>query len=226
MIKQAHRPSDLFRYTEKSQQMNPVLTAVLEIGALFGIFVAVPLILMLDTNVLGDAMSEDSLTERLQVVLIVISTLIFATGTALHNGLRGYLGAVATLFACMAIRENDSVFDKVYHGFWLIPALVALAVGAVFVWKNRRGAGAGFVRHLSSHSGAFVVLGVLILIVFSRLFGTGAVWEGVMGDAYDPAVKAAVQEGLELLGYFLVTYGSVLSLIAGFGTPVQTQTQP
>ncbi|QFT57875.1 hypothetical protein FIU94_03475 [Sulfitobacter sp. THAF37] len=199
------------------QAVSQLRSAMLDIGSLLLIFIATPLALFYDTSVAGQPMSESTLTERLQVVLIVISMLAFATGAFFRMGHAGYTGAVTTLLACMAIRENDSAFDLVYHGFWLVPALAALAVGGAYTWSHRAGAWAAFAAHLNTRPGTYFILGLLLLLVFSRLFGTGAVWEGVMGAAYTPEVKAAVQEGLELLGYFLLSYGAFLSLQNRFG---------
>ncbi|APE42219.1 hypothetical protein BOO69_01430 [Sulfitobacter alexandrii] len=216
-----------FRHAEPSQTVDfpnsqigsksQLQAALVDIAVLLCIFVATPLVLFLDTTVAGQPMSENTLTEKLQVGLIIVSTLIFATGAVLRLGHAGYLSAVTTLLACMAIRENDSVFDLVYHGFWLVPAVVALGIGGVFTWKHRFGLRAAFADHLGTRSGAYFTLGLLLLIVFSRLFGTGAVWQGVMGAAYTPEVKAAVQEGLELLGYLLLAHGAVASFQERFG---------
>jgi hypothetical protein len=56
-----------------------------------------------------------------------------------------------------------------------------------------------------------MLIGLLQLVIFSRLFGTGSLWEPVMGDSYQPGVKSIVQEGVELMSYALVLYGSALS---------------
>lgn len=217
LIKITNQHLQSIKFLEDRKELHPVRTAVAEIASLLFIFVATPLIVFFDTSVVGDPMSENTLTERLQIALIVISTAVFAVGTLWHAHLRGYLGAVTVLLACMTIRENDHLLDNVYHGFWLLPALIVLGVGSVFVWKHRLGVSAAFAAHLNSHSGAFFSLGLLLLLVFSRLFGTGDLWEGIMGSAYTPIVKTAVQEGLELLGYFLIAYGSFVSLREGFG---------
>ena len=56
----------------------------------------------------------------------------------------------------------------------------------------------------------YIFIGLLIIIVFSRAFGTGSLWHDIMGDDYDTLYKNIIQEGLELFGYGLVLYGSML----------------
>lgn len=190
---------------------------MIEMLGLLAIIVAVPLVVVIDTAILARAMSEHSVTEYLQAALIASATLFFLAGALRMDARRGYLILVATVFCCMLIRESDALLDQVYHGFWLMPALATFVAGLALFWQNRRGQGAAFLDHAETRHGMVVLMGFLMLVVFSRLFGTSAVWENVMGTAYDPAVKATVQEGLELLFYFLIAFGSLLSWRSGFG---------
>ncbi|WP_370399259.1 hypothetical protein [Sulfitobacter sp. JB4-11] len=180
---------------------------------------AVPFVVFLDTSVIGDQMSETSLTELLHNIGAFVATICFYRGAVLYPEQRACLVIGATLFAILSIRELDFLFDYIWHGFWVWPALVTLAVG---IWVARRSPGTfrrPFLEYLKGRQATFVYLGFALLIIFTRLFGTGDLWEGVMKEAYDPRVKAAIQEGLELLSYTLIAYGSVASLRAGFAAP-------
>ncbi|WP_161488232.1 hypothetical protein, partial [Sulfitobacter sp. HI0027] len=80
----------------------PSLGAVIAEFALVCLLVAlVPVTVYLDTAVLGDGVSEDSLTEHLHNTFLAIAAAIFMLGAYKHVGMRGYLTLVATLFACM-----------------------------------------------------------------------------------------------------------------------------
>ncbi|WP_349237600.1 hypothetical protein, partial [Sulfitobacter sp. 15WGC] len=79
------------------------------------------------------------------------------------------------------------------------------------------------LHHLQTRSATFVYIGVVLLLFFSRIFGTGALWEAVMGAAYDPQIKTTVQEGTELLAYLLIAYGAVLSHLHGYGAQAALQ---
>ncbi|MFC6641391.1 MULTISPECIES: hypothetical protein [Sulfitobacter] len=202
----------------------PSLGAVIAEFALVCLLVAlVPVTVYLDTAVLGDGVSEDSLTEHLHNTFLAIAAAIFMLGAYKHVGMRGYLTLVATLFACMFLREYDAALDRIQHGFWIYPALVTLAVGSFIAWRNRGTTLLPMLHHLQTRSATFVYIGVVLLLFFSRTFGTGALWEAVMGAAYDPQVKTTVQEGTELLAYLLIAYGAVLSHLHGYGAQAALQ---
>ena len=56
----------------------------------------------------------------------------------------------------------------------------------------------------------YISLGLILILIFSRTFGSGHLWEHVMGDDYTMVYKTVIQEGIELLGYIFVLYGSIL----------------
>ncbi len=58
-----------------------------------------------------------------------------------------------------------------------------------------------------------LVTGVMLLLVFSRLFGMGSFWHNVMGDDYVRAVKNIAEEGTELLAYCLIAFASLKTVI-------------
>ena len=55
------------------------------------------------------------------------------------------------------------------------------------------------------------IVRLLIVLVFSRVFGSHLLWRELMGGDYDWAYKAIIQEALELSGYILIAYGSWLA---------------
>lgn len=66
------------------------------------------------------------------------------------------------------------------------------------------------VVYVRKKSFAYISIGLLVVLVFSRIFGSSQLWKELMGVHYDWIYKTTVQEGLELLGYMLIAYGSVL----------------
>lgn len=193
-----------------------LLKAVAELIFLCLLLAAVPLVVYLDTNVISDQMSEESLTELLHNIGAFIAMVCFYRGAQTHPDKRAFLVLGGTLFAILSIRELDFLFDNIVQGFWLYPALAVLALGILIAWRNKGTFIAPMLHYLTGREATFVYLGFALLIIFTRLFGTGDLWEGVMKDSYHPGVKAAIQEGLELLSYLLIAYGSVTSLRAGF----------
>ena len=181
------------------------------------VILAVPLVVYLDTLVLGATIAENSITEYLHNGLLLVSIVAFGVGVVKQPLLRGYLLMVATLFSLLFIREFDAVLDRIWHGFWLYPAVAALIAGAILVALNRATLVVPLLQHYQTRSATFIYIGMLLLAVFTRTFGTGSLWEPIMGDDYQSTYKTIIQEGLELMSYTLIAYGSVASSIAGFG---------
>src|SRR5210317_1621388 len=89
------------------------------------------LVLTLDILVLGQGMTETSLTELSQEGLLLVSAVFFGINAWRKPSARGFLVLVTGFFSCMLLRELDSFFDSiVYHGFWFWPTL-AVAVSSV-----------------------------------------------------------------------------------------------
>ncbi|QBY01776.1 hypothetical protein E2K80_14455 [Rhodophyticola sp. CCM32] len=188
-----------------------VFPILIEFLVLLVLLIAVVLAINIDVVILENNLSEVSVTEILQSVFILVSAMIFAWRAWRHIRSRGYFIAVATLFACMFVRENDALLDHIRHGFWIVPVGMIACFGIISVCRYRDSLAGPLARHFQERHTTFIFIGLLLLLVFSRLFGTGSLWQAVMGAGYDPSVKTVVQEGLELLGYALITYGTVLS---------------
>lgn len=62
---------------------------------------------------------------------------------------------------------------------------------------------------MASHQAfAFVVFGAVFVLIQSRIFGTGLIWEQILEREAALLVKTLVQEGLELTGYTLMALAS------------------
>ncbi|MFT6089454.1 MAG: hypothetical protein ACJAWM_001470 [Sulfitobacter sp.] len=203
------------------RQPNSTVHGLIAIGVEFvmlAVLIAlVPVIVYIDVTILSDRMSEESLTEFLHNALLFVSIAFVVTGAFKYALARGYLLLVATFFLCLFIRECDALFDNIWQGFWIIPALSVLTVGIALVYRNRGTLTEPLLRHFETRPATFIYIGVLLLLIFTRLFGTGSLWEAVMGSSYSSSYKTAIQEGLELMSYTLIAYGSFISYIGRFG---------
>ena len=56
---------------------------------------------------------------------------------------------------------------------------------------------------------ALLFAGAIILFAFVHLVGHGGLWRSIMDDNYVRAVKLAVEEFIELSGYFLWLIGTI-----------------
>ncbi len=55
----------------------------------------------------------------------------------------------------------------------------------------------------------FLFCGAVILFAFVRLVGHEPLWMSILGDDYHRIVKLAVEEFIELIGYFLWMIGTI-----------------
>ena len=178
---------------------------------------AVPLVVYVDAAFLEGVTTEDSITEHLHNGLLFITCAVFGIGAVKHATARGYFLMAVTFFTCLFLREMDATFDAVWKGFWVYPVLATLVGGTFAVSRYKGTVLRPLLRHYATRSGTMVYVGVFLLIIFTRLFGTSALWEVVMGVNYDAKFKGIIQEGLELMAYMLIAYGSCLALLTSFG---------
>jgi len=190
---------------------------MVEVAFLAILLIAANVSIFVDATILHNNLSERSISQFLQSIFILLSSAIFALGAVRYPFKRGYLTLVATLFGCMFIRENDAVFDLIRHGFWVVPVICVLIAGGWYIARNRSTVMDPFLCHLEGRHSTLVYTGFLIVVVFSRLFGTGSLWDAVMGNDYNTSYKSIIQEGVELLGYVLIFHGSCMSFLGRFG---------
>ena len=156
--------------------------------------------------------SETSVTEFAQAALIgTISLLLFAVA-ARRPDLRGGLVLSAGFFLCMVIWENDGWLDAIRHGLWYPVALAAAAVCLVIAWRYRSSVQAGLEALCNPCTVAWEVVGLALLLVFSRIFGSKALWMST--DLYSRVVKTVAEESLELLADAFLFVWAILTLRA------------
>lgn len=149
---------------------------------------------------------EISFTETLQAIALLLIVICFKQAMRFEH-IRAGSFLVGGFFSVLLIRENDFWFDKIFHGFWAYPAL-CLSLFTVFIFiKAKRKSISQFRRLLQFQAMNKVIIGTILLIIFSRIFGTGSFWQSVtINDSF--IVKTIIQEGLELLCYCLIAIGA------------------
>ena len=150
---------------------------------------------------------ENSFVEYGQELLLLLTTVIFTSMAIKRQS--GGLWLIAGFFGCLLIRELDAYFDEIIHGAWKYFALVFVVFVCFKSWKigveNTIDSLANFMK---TRSFIFIFIGLLIVLAYSRLFGMAELWQAVMGDNFNRTVKKVVEEGSELWGYALVTWGT------------------
>lgn len=176
--------------------------------SLLGIGAIVFAIVWAEVAIVGSIL-EASVTELAQESLILAAAFLFGFTAWRRPELRSLLALFAGLFGCMFIRELDAMFDIVFHGFWLYPALL-LAVGTIcYVLRCPRMSFRQARELLMTSPFRSVCLGLLTVLVISRIAGTGKLWGSILGsESAGQFYKNIVQEGLELWGYAIIAAGA------------------
>lgn len=162
------------------------------------------LLLYFDVQWLGNIVGEWSVVEFAQLGLLFLIALAFAGLARREPAERRFAVLAAAFFACMLVRETDAFWDSLHDGLWQV-LVAALAAGSLaFALRDWRAALSGLARLLASREGMALTLGLVLVLVYSRLLGMGGLWQGLLGEEYLRVFKNAVEEGTELLGYVLV----------------------
>lgn len=177
------------------------LVCTLVIGAIFA-----------EVKLLGGTCTESSPIEYAQTALLAaISGSLFVCAVR-RPDLRGGLVLVAGFFLCLLIRENDDLFDRIRHGFWYPVALCAAFACLVLAWRNRATLLAGLDALCAPRAVAYLAVGLGLLLIFSRLFGSKHLWLAIYAEDTVRTIKSVAEESLELLADAFLALWAVLVL--------------
>lgn len=160
-------------------------------------------LLWLDLAVFHTDLLELSFTEIGQELMLLGCALLFWLAPA-AKGERGFNVLAGGFFACLLMRELDGLFDPISHSAWCWPLLL-IAGGCIrfaCTAANRASTLSGILAFLKSREFSAFSTGFAVL-VFSRVFGMGALWHLILQGGYARLAKTAVEEGIELLTYTL-----------------------
>ncbi|CZF81388.1 hypothetical protein GCE9029_02577 [Grimontia celer] len=175
------------------------------------VLVSLPvLVIRLDIDTLKTGASEGTLVEYMEQFLICLTILCYAY-IAKHNpSFRRFGVLVMGFFLCMLIRELDMFFDElVFHGFWVYPASIVAASAIIYSLTDRAETANQFAAFVNHRNFALLCMGLVMLLVFSRLFGMGSLWREVLDEGYVRAAKNIAEEGTELMAYVTIFYASL-----------------
>ncbi|RAW91322.1 hypothetical protein [Photorhabdus laumondii] len=180
------------------------LTKKLAFFVLYALILATVIgLLFIDVIYLQNAVKENSLTEIAQESILFVISAVFLLEAKKNSQLRPALVLISGFFACLLIRELDAIFDEIFHGAWAWIAIPLALICIFYSAYKGRDTLAGLVHFTRHQSYSMMVAGILCVLVFSRLFGMGELWKGLMLEHFDRTAKNMVEEGCELLGYCL-----------------------
>lgn len=163
----------------------------------------------------NDRLLENSATEWLQVLFLFISAMLFLSMAIKDKAARGLYALASGLFISMIIREGNNYFNHLpIQEIWETLVVITLGTAIIIARRNKNTFIAPLIKYSDYKPFIFIMIGLVITLVFSRIFGTGSLWNPILEflttDAKVATIKNIVQEGLELLGYSIIAYGSFL----------------
>ena len=177
------------------------------------VLLMIPIIAGIDAIITNEGINEISITEAIQELLILLSAISCGIAAYKYQNSRGLMTLLAGLFGCMLIRELDNFLDHIAHGFWLYPALTLAFVSILIALTCRETIIPTLMSYFNTKPFTYLIIGMLLTVIFSRTFGSSILWEPVMGINYQATFKSVIQEGLELLGYLHISYGTLLLIM-------------
>ena len=154
--------------------------------------------------------SEFSPIEIIQAGILVICILLYgwvAKYCPSQRPVALMFGACALVFL---LREMDYFLELIIAtnlSQALMGVIAALAI--VYAFRHRRRFRIAWLRMWPSPGLTLLFAGAVILFAFVRLVGHEPLWQSILGEHYLRVTKLAIEEFIELIGYFLWMVGTV-----------------
>jgi hypothetical protein len=121
---------------------------------------------------------------------------------------------VAILFGGMAlaflIRELDYFLDRfIADNFWQVVIVIVGSLVIAYTLRHLKRLQIALGRIWPSPGLTLLFAGAIILFAFVRFVGHEPLWMSILGDDYRRIFKLAVEEFIELIGYFLWMIGTI-----------------
>lgn len=154
--------------------------------------------------------SEYSPIEMLQPGILVVCGLLYAWVAQTCPSQR----PIAVLFGGMAlaftIREFDYFLDlRVADNFWQVLLGLVVAPLITYTYRQRRRFRIAWLRLWPSPGITLLFAGAIIMFVFVQIVGHEPLWQAILGENYRRIVKLAVEEFIELSGYYFWMIGTI-----------------
>ena len=169
-------------------------------------------------------LSEESLTELMQSIMLALTALIDAFAAAQRPDFRALAAVLALGFSVLVVREADQFLEAhLFDKGWQTLAAPLMIAAVVVAWRSRGSIGMQ-IRAYASSAPFGLLVGAVAVMVYSRLFGRRSFWETLMGDDYRRVAKNTAEEGVELLAVGLILLAALEFTLWLRRKPAQTVT--
>lgn len=154
--------------------------------------------------------SEFSPIEIIQPFILGICGLLMAWVAKNCPSQRPIAFPFGGLALAFIIRELDYYFDRfIVDNLWQTLVAIAGAFVITYTYRQRKRLKIAWGRIWPSPGIALLFAGAVINFAFVMLVGHEPLWMSILGDDYQRIVKLAVEEFIELGGYYLWLIGSI-----------------
>jgi len=165
-------------------------------------------IFLSDTDVYGT--SEFSPIEIIQAIILGACGAIMGWVARYCPSQRPIAFGFGGMALAFLIRELDYFLDRfVADNLWQVLIAIVGALLIAYTYRHRRRLNIGLARIWPSPGLTLLFAGAIILFAFVRLVGHEPLWMSILGDAYQRVTKLAIEEFIELIGYFLWMIGTI-----------------
>lgn len=154
--------------------------------------------------------SEYSPVEIIQVAILLVCGGLYGWVAKHCPSQRPIALPFGGLVAIFIIRELDYFLDRyIADNFWQVIMAVIAALIIVYTYRHRRRFRIAWLRVWPSPGLTLLFAGAAILFSFVRLIGHEPLWLAILGDGYERIVKLAVEELMEIAGYYFWLIGTI-----------------
>lgn len=165
-------------------------------------------IMLSETDEFGT--SEFSPVEIIQAIILFACGIIVAWVARYCPTQRPIAIPFAGMALVFLIRELDYFLDRyIADNFWQVLMVIVGSLVIAYTYRHRRRLQIALARIWPSPGLTLLFAGAVILFAFVRLVGHEPLWMSILGDDYKRIIKLAVEEFIELIGYFLWMIGTI-----------------
>lgn len=156
-------------------------------------------------------MPHETWIEVGQEVFLLAAALFMSVAAKKNKAYSGGLWLIAGFLTALFIRELDAWLDDIFHGSWKYFLIVYLVWLGYTIWKaGRETILPGLAHFIRSRAFPLMLVGTVIVLAYSRIYGYKGMWSIYAGDCSWNAVKTLSEEATELVGYALMFYSTWL----------------
>lgn len=154
--------------------------------------------------------SEYSPVELMQPVMLGLCGLLFAWIARYYPAQRPIAFTFGGMALAFIIRELDFFLDRyVADNFWQVMTAIIAALVITYTYRHRKRFRIAWLRMWPSPGLTLLFAGAAVHFSFVLIVGHEPLWMAILGDGYQRIVKLAIEEFMELMGYFLWLIGTI-----------------